>query len=106
MNTDLTPLGGRAQFSHTYVLASDKTEGQGERLVPSMRSLTRLQRGRLAAQEATQPYFKGEKLLVSRTVRELKEENITSWNKIIDAKILILGQKGYANCSKKNHAKN
>jgi hypothetical protein len=94
MNTDFTPVSGRAEIVHTYVVASNKRGQEEEQFMPpSGRPLTPLQRGRMATLEVTDPYFNGEKPLIGQTVRDLKGDHILPWNRVTDAEVFILGKK-------------
>ncbi len=102
MNINSISLSGRPDFPHTYVLTSNKIEREDKNVVaPFDRSLTRLQRGRLATQEVTDPYFKGDKTLIVRTVQNLKEEGMTLWREISNEKLIFTSQKAFQIALKK-----
>jgi hypothetical protein len=94
MNENSISLSGRIAFPHTYVLASNTFGWEEESvLAPSDRFLTRLQLARLATQEVTDPYFKGDKVLIGQTISDLKAEKIIPWKKINNAKFIFISQK-------------
>lgn len=94
MNMNPISLSKRTEFPHSYVLTSGK-HGQEEQsiLASSERSLMRLQCVRLAVQNVTDPYFKGNKRLIGRTVGNLKGGKVTPWKKMSDAKLLVISQR-------------
>ena len=93
MNPNIS-VSRRLHFLHTYVSVSDK---QGERSgsLPAISHLTLkpLVHARLRAQEVTEPYFKGEKILIGKTMRDLKGEIVIPQQKIIAASLVLMSKK-------------
>lgn len=82
----------RTEFSiHTFTsgVPGRYAESHG---VP-IQSSKRLQHGCLAVQEVTSPYFLGEKVLMGYAAKELREEKMTPWDKISNARLIFRSQK-------------